>query len=61
MTINVLERHPLPSLAEVRSRWWAPVGVAGSSDNGLCHFVIRRPHHAGWCAAGVPDQGTARH
>ncbi len=34
MTINVVERHPLPSLAEVRSRWWAPVGVAGVAITG---------------------------
>jgi len=27
ITINVLERHPLPTVAEARSRLWAPVGA----------------------------------
>ncbi len=27
MTINVLERHPLPTVAEARSRLWVPVGA----------------------------------
>ncbi len=43
MTINVLERHPLPTLAEARSRWWAPVGVTGVALAGCATLWFADP------------------